>query len=111
MQFINGFGLMLKAGPAAGELSRGIEFGILALVGHCLKALQPVLGRGDAAHRIKGGVANGDVRRSHLSLLTQLCSAIRSPTASALQLIEWKWAMSRFRRSNCGSTAGRLGAN
>ena len=27
MQLINGFGLMLKTGPPAGELSRGIEFG------------------------------------------------------------------------------------
>ena len=43
----------------------------LALVGHCLKALQPVLGRLDAAHPIKGGVANGDVVRSYLGLLTQ----------------------------------------
>ena len=43
----------------------------LALVGHYLKAFQPVLGRLDAAHPIKGGVANGDVLRSYLGLLTQ----------------------------------------
>ena len=43
----------------------------LALVGHHLKALQPVFARLDATHPIKGGVANGDVLRSYLGLLTQ----------------------------------------
>ena len=43
----------------------------LALVGHYLKALQPVWGRLDAALPVKGGVANSDVLRSYLGLLTQ----------------------------------------
>ena len=43
----------------------------LALVGHHLKALQAVFARLDATHPIKGGVANGDVLRSYLGLLTQ----------------------------------------
>ena len=43
----------------------------LALVGHFLKGLQPVLGRLDAALPIKGGVVNSDVVRSYLGLLVQ----------------------------------------
>ena len=43
----------------------------LALVGHYLKALQPVLTRLDSALPVKGGVANSDVVRSYLGLLTQ----------------------------------------
>ena len=40
-------------------------------MGHYLKALQPVWGRLDAALPVKGGVANSDVLRSYLGLLTQ----------------------------------------
>ena len=36
----------------------------LALVGHYLKAVQPVLGRLDAALPVKSGVANSDIVRS-----------------------------------------------
>ena len=43
----------------------------LALVGHYLKAVQPVLVRLDAALPIKGGVTNGDILRSYLGLLVQ----------------------------------------
>ena len=43
----------------------------LALVGHYLKAMQPVLGRLDAALPVKGGVANSDIVRSYLGLLVQ----------------------------------------
>ena len=43
----------------------------LALVGHCLKAAQPVLGRIDAALPVKGGVINSDIVRSYLGLLVQ----------------------------------------
>ena len=43
----------------------------LVLVGHYLKALQPVLTRLDSALPIKGGVANSDVVRSYLGLLAQ----------------------------------------
>ena len=43
----------------------------LALVGHYLNALRPVLGRLDAALPIKSGVANSDIVRSYLGLLVQ----------------------------------------
>ncbi len=43
----------------------------LALVGYYLKALQPVLGRLDAALPVKAGVANSDIVRSHVGLLVQ----------------------------------------
>lgn len=43
----------------------------LALVGHYLKALRPVLGRLDAALPVKSGVANSDIVRSYLGLLVQ----------------------------------------
>ncbi|MFM8899000.1 MAG: IS1380 family transposase [Burkholderiales bacterium] len=43
----------------------------LALVGHYLQALQPVLSRVDAALPVKAGVANSDILRSYLGLLTQ----------------------------------------
>jgi len=43
----------------------------LALVGHMLSAVGPVLGRIDAAVPVKGGVANSDIVRSYLGLLTQ----------------------------------------
>jgi Transposase DDE domain group 1 len=43
----------------------------LALVGHYLNALQPLLRRLDAALPVKGGVANSDVLRSYLGLLVQ----------------------------------------
>lgn len=43
----------------------------LALVGQYLKAMQPVLGRLDAALPVKGGVANSDIVRSYLGLLVQ----------------------------------------
>ena len=43
----------------------------LALVGHLLQAMRPVLTRIDAALPIKGGVANSDIVRSYLGLLTQ----------------------------------------
>jgi hypothetical protein len=43
----------------------------LALVGQYLKAVQPVLGRLDAALPVKGGVANSDIVRSYLGLLVQ----------------------------------------
>lgn len=43
----------------------------LALVGHYLKALRPVLGRLDAALPVKAGVANSDIVRSYLGLLVQ----------------------------------------
>ena len=38
----------------------------LALVGNCLNALQPALGRLDAELPVKGGVANSDIVRSYL---------------------------------------------
>jgi len=43
----------------------------LALVGHYLLALQPVLGRLDAALPVKSGVANSDIVRSYVGLLVQ----------------------------------------
>ncbi|WP_415840594.1 transposase, partial [Roseateles saccharophilus] len=43
----------------------------LALVGHYLKAVQPVLARLDKALPLKTGVANSDVVRSYLGLLVQ----------------------------------------
>ena len=43
----------------------------LALVGHYLKAVQPVLGRLDAALPVKSGVANSDIVRSYVGLLVQ----------------------------------------
>jgi len=43
----------------------------LALVGQYLQAVQPVLGRLDAALPVKGGVANSDIVRSYLGLLVQ----------------------------------------
>jgi len=43
----------------------------LSLVGHYLRALQPVLARLDAALPVKGGVANSDIVRSYLGLLVQ----------------------------------------
>ncbi len=43
----------------------------LALAGHCLRVLQPVFGRLDAALPVTGGVANSDIIRSHLGLLVQ----------------------------------------
>ena len=43
----------------------------LSLVGHLLKSIWPVFKRVDAALPIKGGVANGDILRAYLGLLTQ----------------------------------------
>jgi hypothetical protein len=43
----------------------------LALVGHYLGALRPVLARLDAALPVKSGVANSDIVRSYLGLLVQ----------------------------------------
>lgn len=43
----------------------------LALVGHYLRALQPVLARLDAALPVKSGVANSDIVRSYVGLLVQ----------------------------------------
>jgi Transposase DDE domain group 1 len=43
----------------------------LALVGHYLKAVQPLLGRLDAALPIKNGVRNSDIVRSYVGLLVQ----------------------------------------
>ena len=43
----------------------------LALVGHYLEALRPVLGRLDAALPVKAGVSNSDIVRSYLGLLVQ----------------------------------------
>ena len=43
----------------------------LALVGHYLAALQPVLRRLDAALPVKSGVANSDIVRSYVGLLVQ----------------------------------------
>ncbi|TCU98729.1 transposase, partial [Roseateles saccharophilus] len=43
----------------------------LALVGHYLKAVQPVLARLDKALPLKTGVANSDIVRSYLGLLVQ----------------------------------------
>ena len=43
----------------------------LALVGHYLHAVGPVLGRVDAALPVKGGVLNSDILRSYLGLLVQ----------------------------------------
>jgi hypothetical protein len=43
----------------------------LALVGHYLQALRPVLGRLDAALPVKAGVANSDIVRSYVGLLVQ----------------------------------------
>ena len=45
--------------------------GGLALVGHYLLALQPVLGRLDAALPVKSGVTNSDIVRSYVGLLEQ----------------------------------------
>ena len=42
-----------------------------ALVGHYLAALQPVLGRLDAALPVKGGVAHSDIVRSDIGLRVQ----------------------------------------
>jgi hypothetical protein len=44
---------------------------VFALVGHYLKAVQPVLACLDAALPIKGGVTNSDILRSYLGLLVQ----------------------------------------
>jgi len=86
---------MLTTDHPAGELREGIDFGIpkplatmrqlivkqlkydltpvagLALVGQYLKAVQPVLGRLDAALPVKSGVANSDIVRSYVGLLVQ----------------------------------------
>ena len=43
----------------------------LALVGHMLEAMRPALTRIDTALPLKGGVANSDIVRSYLGLLTQ----------------------------------------
>ena len=43
----------------------------LALVGHYLLAVQPVLGRLDAALPVKSGVVNSDIVRSYVGLLVQ----------------------------------------
>lgn len=43
----------------------------LALVGHYLQAVRPVLARVDAALPVKGGVRNSDILRSYLGLLVQ----------------------------------------
>lgn len=43
----------------------------LALVGHMLLAVRPALGRMDAAMPVKGGVANSDIVRAYVGLLTQ----------------------------------------
>ena len=43
----------------------------VALVGHYLEAVQPVLGRLDAALPVKSGVANSDIVRSYVGLLVQ----------------------------------------
>lgn len=43
----------------------------LALVGHYLKAVKPVLARLDAALPVKSGVANSDIVRSYVGLLVQ----------------------------------------
>jgi len=43
----------------------------LALVGHYLRALQPVLKRLDSAMPIRAGVANSDIVRAYLGLLVQ----------------------------------------
>ena len=43
----------------------------LALVGHHLKALAPVLSEVDAALPVRGGVASSDIVRSYLGLLVQ----------------------------------------
>ena len=88
-------GLILTADHPAGELWEGIDFDIarplqtmrqlivtqldydltpvagLALVGHYLKALRPVLGRLDAVLPVKSGVANSDIVRSYVGLLVQ----------------------------------------
>ena len=43
----------------------------LALVGHHLKTLAPVLARLDAAQPVRTGVSNSDIVRSYLGLLVQ----------------------------------------
>ena len=43
----------------------------LALVGHHLKTLAPVLGRLDAALPVRTGVSSSDIVRSYLGLLAQ----------------------------------------
>jgi hypothetical protein len=48
----------------------------LALVGHYLKVLRPVLKRLDAALPIKAGVANSDVMRSYVGLLVLVASIL-----------------------------------
>ena len=49
----------------------------LSLVGHLLKSILPVFRRVDAALPIKGGVANGDILRAYMGLLTQGKSVTR----------------------------------
>ena len=53
----------------------------LALVGHMREAMRPVLSRIDTALPLKGGVANNDIVRSYLGLLTQ---GACSPKARAI---------------------------
>ncbi len=43
----------------------------LALVGHCLQTLKPLLSQLDGAIPIRAGVANSDIVRSYLGLLVQ----------------------------------------
>ena len=53
----------------------------LTLVGPMIEAMRPVLARIDTALPLKGGVANSDIVRSYLGLLTQ---GTCSPKASAI---------------------------
>jgi hypothetical protein len=95
MWLANLLGLMLTPHHPAGALTRGI-FSLpsimpklprplvvkqlngdltpvagLTLVGHCMNAVRPVLGRLGAALPVKGGVFNSDILRSYLGLLVQ----------------------------------------
>ena len=51
----------------------------LALVGHYLAALQPVLRRLDAALPVKSGVANSDIVRSYVGLQLREAASLLYP--------------------------------
>ena len=71
----------------------------LALVGPMIEAMRPVLSRIDTALPLKDGVANSDIVRSYLGLLTQgACSpksratSMRSRIFAAMHSSSKHWA-------------------
>jgi len=72
----------------------------LALVGHHLKTLAPVLAEVDAALPVRTGVASSDIVRSYLGLLTSsssrrwalACCPRARRCASAWMPARWRWA-------------------